>query len=353
MVTMVRSLPLRRTLAILDSGKPLVVYHGAINTDGGFDVFDRTAGKYATHARSINAVGSWFTSASEDARVFSGSTNPERFAAGGQTYAVHLSIKRPFPVRDSEHLSKLWQAHAGGDSNLQNGDPDKFRAWAESRGIDGFVMDAQNIDRFAEAGSKFYIALNPEQIKSATGNRGTFDPANPDIRFSRNGSPTRGMSATRLSAAVKGWTQDWAGDAPRVVTLAKADGLPDMAKKAQGWQTAEGFYDDTTGTVYLIAENLGALDRARQVLAHEAIGHYGIEANTGPALRADLAATIRKMRDGGKHAELFSEIGRRYDLKTIRTVFDDLIDRTRARMRSARSRASARSARRRMRSPGR
>lgn len=34
------------------------------------------------------------------------------------------------------------------------------------------------------------VAFRPEQIKSATGNNGNFDPTNPDIRFSRSAAPS-------------------------------------------------------------------------------------------------------------------------------------------------------------------
>lgn len=158
------------------AGLPRVVYHGTIDAEGGFDVFDRTAGRYATHARSINAIGSWFTSCAADADVFAGATNPERFAEGGQVLPVYLSVQKPFRVRDSAHLTDLWRLHGGGDARLQNGDPDRFRAWAKTQGIDGFVMDARQIDAFAAPGSLFYVALEPTQVKSALGSSGAFSP---------------------------------------------------------------------------------------------------------------------------------------------------------------------------------
>jgi hypothetical protein len=37
-----------------------------------------------------------------------------------------------------------------------------------------------------------WIALEPEQIKSAIGNTGAFGESNPDIRFSRSAAPTGG-----------------------------------------------------------------------------------------------------------------------------------------------------------------
>ena len=53
----------------------------------------------------------------------------------------------------------------------------------ESNGYDGVILenDAGSFGRSTDA----YIALHPEQIKSATDNIGTFDESNPDIRYSR------------------------------------------------------------------------------------------------------------------------------------------------------------------------
>jgi hypothetical protein len=134
-----------------------------------------------------------------------------------------------------------------------------------------------------------------------------------DGAFSRPDSPSSGgVAPDALAALVARWTANWTGDAPAVVTLATADGQPDAAKAARGWQTAEGYYDDASGTVYLVASNLRDTARAKEVLAHEAIGHYGIEAITSPALWQEISATVRRMRESGKHAALFAEIGRRY-----------------------------------------
>lgn len=157
-----------------DNGNPLVVYHGAINTDGGFNIFDRKAGKYASHAKSVNAVGSWFSSNPDDTASYSGSINPERFATGGQTFPVYLSIKQPFRINDLESLGQLWKFQAGGTENLQNGDPDAFRAVLEEQGYDGLVMDAKAVDQFASEGSEYWVAFHPNQIKSAIGNSGAF-----------------------------------------------------------------------------------------------------------------------------------------------------------------------------------
>ena len=57
---------------------------------------------------------------------------------------------------------------------------DKMQADLESLGIDGLKYSN---DFESESGAMSYVAFRPEQVKSATGNMGTYDTGNPDIRF--------------------------------------------------------------------------------------------------------------------------------------------------------------------------
>src|SRR5699024_5796966 len=59
---------------------------------------------------------------------------------------------------------------------------------------------------FQSEGANEYVAFEPTQIKSAIGNRGTFDPANPDIRYSR----TNDKAGEQPVAAYKeSWVEDF------------------------------------------------------------------------------------------------------------------------------------------------
>ena len=67
-----------------------------------------------------------------------------------------------------------------------------IRELVEAAGYDGVIMDAsrafgagRDIGKPMEhvEGARHYVVFEPEQIKSATGNVGTFDPADPDIRY--------------------------------------------------------------------------------------------------------------------------------------------------------------------------
>jgi hypothetical protein len=57
---------------------------------------------------------------------------------------------------------------------------DMLKAFIQQLGYDGIVYANE-----FEGGGDSYIVLDPKQVKSATGNIGTYNPSNPDIRYSR------------------------------------------------------------------------------------------------------------------------------------------------------------------------
>ena len=74
-------------------------------------------------------------------------------------------------------------------------------------GYDGIIL-ARDEGSFGR-GTDAYIALNPEQVKSATDNVGTFDRNNPDIRYSASEEQTEGQETASTEAQEKkGYTLD-------------------------------------------------------------------------------------------------------------------------------------------------
>jgi hypothetical protein len=75
---------------------------------------------------------------------------------------------------------------------------DFLNAAIRERGYDGIIEpNSNNIDGLE------FVVFNPTQIKSATGNIGTFDPANLDIRLSRAAS-TQAAYEARIDALFAG-----------------------------------------------------------------------------------------------------------------------------------------------------
>lgn len=82
---------------------------------------------------------------------------------------LYFAVKNPYPInaKTRENLRYAPQSYI-----------DKFTQQMKARGHDGAVYDHGN-------GVVEIVAFEPTQVKSAIGNNGDFDPANPDIRFSR------------------------------------------------------------------------------------------------------------------------------------------------------------------------
>ena len=139
--------------ALLDAdGKPLVVYHG---TDADFTVFKSNDGNY------------WF-SASED---YAEAMTEER--GGNRVMQTYLNMRKPY-------YAKLKPSQFS-DPNFEA----PIIREAKSKGYDGVIIE-NDTDNDLEKDT-FYVVFNPTQIKSATDNIGTFDGANPDIRYSKSG----------------------------------------------------------------------------------------------------------------------------------------------------------------------
>ena len=143
-----------------ENGEPLVVYHG---TDADFTVFD-------------TQNGAWFSRSFEYAESMKEERNGER------VIGCYLAIKNPMFV-------KLPPAQFAADTALEK----KLIAEAKEKGHDGLIIENDTSNEL-EADT-FYVAFSPEQVKLAgeidsdgevipgTGNVGTFDATNQDMRF--------------------------------------------------------------------------------------------------------------------------------------------------------------------------
>jgi hypothetical protein len=184
-----------------ENGNPMVVYHGTHPWEepdgrqlGDIEAFDRMASVNIVRRKaSIDTVGSWF------------STNPGKSGAGmygSAIYPVYLSIKKPQITTFHLLLRRARMLANGKDDGRHVGqvEVDAYRKWLKDIGKDGIkiVHDEGAPNESTEFKNQdAWIALEPEQIKSAIGNRGTFDPKNPNIlkqadTVSRESQPARG-----------------------------------------------------------------------------------------------------------------------------------------------------------------
>ena len=160
-----------------EQGRPLVVYHG---TRHDFDAFDIDRGELGAHFgtkdQANQIVSYWAAKGIQGSRVmpaFLAIQNPLRLVDVG-TFGQLAVVPQ---------LQKLGILPAEVSASQYSGERgrDAVRRAIEKAGYDGVVYaNTREGDRDS------YIAFRPEQIKIATGNRGTFDADNPDIRFSRS-----------------------------------------------------------------------------------------------------------------------------------------------------------------------
>lgn len=206
-----------------ENGAPRVVYHGA---NAKFDAFDPS--KIGSLNGRSEGAGFYFTTDKTVAKMY------EDRASDGALYEVYLRIEKPMPYdtpalprrKVAALLAETARQEAAADEDL--GDwrdgflanyvytPD-FRtieaaateaagmfdgsdsaldqisgiigggvparivnaAVQKALGFDGYV--ATGFSNAGTAENTIYVAMQPEQIKSATGNAGTFDPADPNI----------------------------------------------------------------------------------------------------------------------------------------------------------------------------
>ncbi|MHD0644861.1 ADP-ribosyltransferase-containing protein [Pseudomonas aeruginosa] len=210
-----------------DQGKPLMVYQG---TGADFSVFNASGGNGKTFG-----TGAFFTSNTANANTYTGGIN------GGNVIPVYLKLENPAifdclgrgwdrlgkrtkvdlpsirvsaqededllaALMDTEPkknamktlkarkttLSRLFKDEMKYDDDFAS--TDDLARWARKQGYDGVIF--QNVRDNGPSGvfatdeakqpCTVYVVFAPENIKSAIGNNGSFDPGNPDIRYSRN-----------------------------------------------------------------------------------------------------------------------------------------------------------------------
>jgi hypothetical protein len=109
------------------------------------------------------------------------------------------------------------------DSDNADDGTNYFVEALKKAGYDGAIINEDSPTRISKGGET-YIAFEPTQIKSATGNTGEFDGKNPDIRRSnaRSGSPFYSQLAKSFETAKfqvmngTGWLQWLKANAPKL-----------------------------------------------------------------------------------------------------------------------------------------
>jgi len=166
-----------------ESGNPMIMYHGTLDK---FTDFNRGS-HFGTKKAATERV--------QDKQIQTNTDN------SGEIKPVYLKIEKPLEMVDLfvepgfENYWKNYEAEGYGKDasnleregvrlskkydNLKNKENLEWTEFLSSEGYDGVIYE----NLAEDAGSLSFIAFSPEQIKSATGNRGTFDAGERNILF--------------------------------------------------------------------------------------------------------------------------------------------------------------------------
>lgn len=137
-------------------GRPIVVYHGTDKHFSEFDTKGNTRGIYVSKSSKIaSAEGGYIDPDLYIGIVSSDEIDKSNAKSNTTVYALYASIKNPARRSDVEvALDAVRESHAGATATIN---------YLKSRGFDGVMTNEYE-----------YIAFNPNQIKSAIGNKGTY-----------------------------------------------------------------------------------------------------------------------------------------------------------------------------------
>jgi hypothetical protein len=168
--------------AVDEHGRPVMVFHGTTNGDIKFEARDK---------------GLYFTS---NADMADGYTHGNFFRGGtGERaiYPAYLDMKNPLVIdalgarNDNIPFPGVeWKPKVFGNLPKNSVSVEEAFKRAIAMGHDGLIVrntadTADPHNKYDRTKGDVYVVAKPEQVKSATGNKGTFDPDNADTAFAR------------------------------------------------------------------------------------------------------------------------------------------------------------------------
>ena len=177
---------------------------------------------------------------------------------GGNIMPLYLSMKNPLIVdqNGTRHRDETYYSIA---------------SRAAKSGHDGVIIKNTH-----DGGGRddIYIAFRPEQIKSAIGNSGAFDPTNPSILASRNvADPVAGLTPAQFRAALV----ERFGE-KGVATLEREGILNIGTSDTRG---LAAWYEPNEGRAYFDPSRIGTATEAIAAVLHEIGEHHGLREMLG------------------------------------------------------------------------
>lgn len=180
-----------------EDGDPVIVYHG---TDAEFTKFE------SSQTQEVGDYGAGFY-LTQDRYLAQGYAEKRAgYNENAIVMPLYVSIKNPFIINIDSNKTEAQQSFQPIKDKTQ---AKKFTDDLKKQGYDGVIVKLRDIDDVSkEIEFEFFeevIVFNPEQIKSAIDNVGTFDASNPDIRFSRADNDLGPVSDDEYRSKLRQW----------------------------------------------------------------------------------------------------------------------------------------------------
>ena len=144
-------------------GSPKVMYHGT--NSGAFEVFDPGQSNKRARLNTLG-TGNYFAADMESARRY-----------GERVIEAYVSIQNPYIVKPQDGGL---QAQIENEFGVKLESRRDIQEELRKRGYDGVILYEPGVEKEIRTA----VAFASTQIKSATDNVGTFDPENPNIKYS-------------------------------------------------------------------------------------------------------------------------------------------------------------------------
>lgn len=134
-----------------------------------------------------------------------------------------------------------------------------------------------------------------------------------EMLYSKSKDGSKGMSSEEVSSVLNPIISQWNEVFMAQVQIVNdKNDVPDDVKSRVNDSEAEGFADPVSGTVYILSNNINSPEDAQRVLAHEMIGHVGVENILGEALQSVLKSIKTLKLTNKKVRKIAEEVRQRY-----------------------------------------
>lgn len=251
--------PTNASKVVDENGEPMVVYHGSRNS---LTYFSKNFAGKNNPDIDVSRLGFFFTDDIEEAKYYTEKTTNDGYERDGdapQVYSTFLNLRDPYELSTGEDATYYI------DNNTRV-------LYAEDNGYDGVIVQGES--------NVVYLAFEPNNIKSATENTGSFDGMNDDIRYnSHNAVEQEEYDMQDLEEVATSMAEALGEDVRVIHDTAEIEGRNES--ETNRMRGAKGWYDPKTGQVVVVLPNAESADDVEATILHEVVGHKGLQELVG------------------------------------------------------------------------